>query len=200
MDTTLQNYLNGLCCSAPPPPAPANYNFDVESSNWAGVGIANQNSFNSVLGVTTGAFKITGNKIEAEILTISSDLFNLNNTNVSKLNYITFEGIKDLRLEYNLIADFNPNLPLPNSLKSLFLNNNQMVSFAPAQPLPPSLQYLYLQNNLMTNNGYINSEIWANNQTPFTSSCEINFNGNVNSVSGTNLEAILISKNAVITT
>lgn len=200
MNTTLQDYLNGLCCSATPTPTPANYNFDVESSNWAGVGITNQASFNSVLGVTTGAFQTTGNKIQAEILTISSNLFNLNNTNVSKLNYITFEGIKDLRLEYNLIADFNPNLPLPNSLKSLFLNNNQMVSFAPTHPLPASLQYLYLQNNLMTKNGYSNSEIWANNQTTFNSSCEINFNGNVNSIEGTNLQSILLTKNAVIIT
>ena len=198
MDTTLQNYLNGLCCSAPPPPPPANYNFDVESSNWAGAGITNQASFNSVLGVSTGSFQITGNKIEAEILTISSNLFNLNNTNVSKLNYITFEGIKDLRLDYNLIADFNPNLPLPSSLKSLFLSNNQIVSFAPTYPLPPSLQYLYLQNNLMTNNGYVNSEAWANNQIPFTSSCEINFNANIDSVSGTNLEAILLTKNTIV--
>lgn len=198
MDITLQNYLNGLCCSAPPPPPPANYNFDVESSNWAGSGIANQSSFNAVLGVTTGAFKITGNKIEAEILTISSNMFNLNNTNVSKLNYITFEGIKDLRLDYNLIADFNPSLPLPNSLKSLFLSNNQIVSFAPTYPLPPSLQYLYFQNNLITSSGYVNSENWANNQIPFTSSCEINFNGNVNSIEGTNLQSILLTKNSVI--
>ena len=52
----------------------------------------------------------------------------------------------------------------------------------------------------MTNNGYSNSEIWANNQTPFSSSCEINFNGNVNSIEGANLQSILLSKNAVIIT
>jgi Leucine-rich repeat (LRR) protein len=196
MDTTLQNYLNGLCCSATPP-TPL-YNFDVESSNWAGVGITNQASFNSVLGVATGAFQITGNKIQAEILTTSSSMLNLINTNILKLNYITFEGIKDLRLDYNLIADFNPIFPLPSSLKSLYLINNQMVSFAPTYPLPPSVQYLSLKNNLITNTGYSNSEAWANNQIPFTSSCEIDLNGNIDSVSGTNLESILLTKNATV--
>ena len=98
METALQDYLNGLCCSAPPP---ANYNFDVESSNWAGAGITNQTSFNSVLGVTTGAFQITGNKIEAEILTLTDNSLILISKNITNVNYITVNGLETLILNSN---------------------------------------------------------------------------------------------------
>jgi hypothetical protein len=57
---------------------------------------------------------------------------------------------------------------------------------------------LDLTGNLMTTAGYINSEPWANAQTPFTSGCGVVFTGNVNSITGTNLESILISKNCII--
>jgi len=51
----------------------------------------------------------------------------------------------------------------------------------------------------MTIAGYTASETWANAQPSFTSSCNIYFNDNIDSVSGTDLETILISKNCIVT-
>jgi Leucine-rich repeat (LRR) protein len=108
-------------------------------------------------------------------LTINGGVLNLQSKNITNVNYITVEG-----------------------LTSLYLNDNQIVNFNPTYPLPASVQYLYLQNNLMTNTGYSNSQTWANNQMPFNNPCEINFNGNIDSVSGTNLESILLTKNTTV--
>ena len=51
----------------------------------------------------------------------------------------------------------------------------------------------------MTTAGYTGSEPWANSQTSFTSTCDVNFNNNINSVTGTNLSTILGTKNCTIT-
>jgi uncharacterized lipoprotein YajG len=77
----------------------------------------------------------------------------------------------------------------------LFLNDNQIVIFNPTNELPISLIQLALNNNQMTTAGYIVSETWANAQTIFIFLNNVNFAGNPNSVSGTNLETILITKN-----
>jgi hypothetical protein len=50
----------------------------------------------------------------------------------------------------------------------------------------------------MTTAGYTASEPWANNQPSFTNNCNIRFNNNINSVTGTNLASILLTKNATI--
>ena len=50
----------------------------------------------------------------------------------------------------------------------------------------------------MTLAGYTASEVWANAQPAFTNPCYVYFNGNTDSIAGTNLEAILITKNCVI--
>jgi hypothetical protein len=50
----------------------------------------------------------------------------------------------------------------------------------------------------MTTAGYTTSQTWANAQTSFTSLCTVSFTGNVNPISGTNLETILISKNCLV--
>jgi hypothetical protein len=57
---------------------------------------------------------------------------------------------------------------------------------------------LDLAGNLMTTAGYTISETWANAQTSFTSPCVVVFTLNVNSITGTNLETILISKNCLV--
>ena len=72
------------------------------------------------------------------------------------------------------------------------------MAFNPTIPLPTSLEILDLTGNLMTTAGYTTSETWANAQTSFTSLCAIVFTANVNSITGTNLESILISKNCSI--
>lgn len=87
-----------------------------------------------------------------------------------------------------------------NISQSLYLSGNQIVAFNPAIPLSNSLLSLHLDFNQMTIQGYIDSEVWATNQPSFTSTCEVNFSDNIDSVVGTNLETILLSKNCTITT
>jgi hypothetical protein len=50
----------------------------------------------------------------------------------------------------------------------------------------------------MTTAGYTTSQTWANAQTSFTSLCAVTFAGNVNPISGTNLETILTGKNCLV--
>jgi len=107
-------------------------------------------------------------------------------------------GLQRLDLSVNQIVDFNPSIALPIGLQRLGLSVNQIVDFNPSIALPIGLQYLYLGDNQMTIAGYTASETWANAQPSFTSSCNIYFNDNIDSVSGTDLETILISKNCTI--
>ena len=96
----------------------------------------------------------------------------------------------------NTITEFYYALPI--GLQNLGLAHNQIVDFNPSIALPIGLQYLGLGNNQMTIAGYTASETWANAQPSFTSSCNVYFTSNIDSVSGTNLETILISKNCTI--
>jgi hypothetical protein len=107
-------------------------------------------------------------------------------------------GLQNLGLDGNQIVDFNPSIALPIGLQSLGLSSNQIVDFNPSIALPIGLQYLYLGYNQMTIAGYTASETWANAQPSFTSSCNVYFTSNIDSVSGTDLETILISKNCTI--
>lgn len=195
MEQTIQDYFNGLCCTEPALP----YNFDVESSDWASVGITDQATFNSVLGVTTGAFAITGNKIEAEILTMVGSVLDLGDKKITNVNYITnIAGLLQIQLRYNLFTEFNPTKPLPNTLTNLRLNNNALTFFNPSIPLPITLSAVTIDYNEIDIAGYTTSETWANAQPAFTNNCEITFSNNIDSVSGTNLETILLTKNTTI--
>ena len=107
-------------------------------------------------------------------------------------------SLTDLYLYNNQIVTFNPSIALPSSLTYLGLYDNQIEIFNPTIPLPSSLTWLNLDNNQMTLAGYTASEVWATNQPAFTNPCTVYFDNNANSVSGTNLEAILITKNCVI--
>jgi hypothetical protein len=80
-------------------------------------------------------------------------------------------------------------------LKTLTLQGNKIVTFNPSLSLPTSLTTLQMRSNLMTTAGYTNSEAWANAQPSFTSTCNVDFRTNVNSVNGTNLRTILLTKN-----
>ena len=51
----------------------------------------------------------------------------------------------------------------------------------------------------MTLADYTASEAWANAQPAFTNPCNVYFGNNIDSISGTNLEAILLTKNCIIT-
>jgi len=117
-------------------------------------------------------------------------------------NIVTFNpafplpaSLTNLDLGNNDIVTFNPTFPLPSTLDFLNLGFNDIVIFNPTHPLPTSLNQLTLSSNQMTTAGYTASEPWANAQPAFSSPCNILMLGNVNSVSGTNLRAILVTKN-----
>jgi len=107
-------------------------------------------------------------------------------------------GLQSLNIAENLITVFNPSIALPIGLQYLGLGSNQIVDFNPSIALPIGLQSLELGFNQMTIAGYTASETWANAQPSFTSSCNVYFTNNIDSVSGTDLETILISKNCTI--
>jgi hypothetical protein len=104
-------------------------------------------------------------------------------------------SLTQLQLQGNQIVTFDPTLSLPSSLIELDLSGNQIVIFNPSNELPISLTQLNLANNQMTIAGYTASETWANTQTSFSGLNTVPFTGNVNSVSGTTLESILLTKN-----
>jgi hypothetical protein len=105
-----------------------------------------------------------------------------------------------LTLDSNQITTFNPSIALPSGLQVLGLSGNRIVVFNPSIVFPISLISLELDNNLMTTAGYSASEGWATIQPSFTNVCTVIFAGNANSVSGTNLETILLTKNTTIIT
>ena len=130
---------------------------------------------------------------------------NLLGLNLSNNQIVTFNpsialptNLLGLNIDNNQIVTFNPSIALPITFNLLSLRGNQIVAFNPTIPLPTSLEILDLTGNLMTTAGYTTSETWANAQTSFTSLCAIVFTANVNSITGTNLESILISKNCSI--
>lgn len=103
-------------------------------------------------------------------------------------------GLIDLSLSNNQIVEFNPSIALPSNLIGLYLLRNNIVSFNPSIPLPETLQMLILSNNQMTTAGYTASETWANGMHDAPLGGVIQFDGNVDSVGGTNLETILDNK------
>jgi hypothetical protein len=103
-------------------------------------------------------------------------------------------SLLELQLSNNNIVTFNPTTPLPSSLLILNILDNQIVIFNPSLALPIGLSSLGLSDNQMTTAGYTGSEPWANAMTVIPSRGGIYFNDNIDSVSGTNLETILIAK------
>jgi len=179
------------------------------------------NDDNDLTNIVISNFSIVGNRItcnlsaDGTILDLSlmqvTDITSIGN--LGQLQYLDLNSnqiinfdptialpisLKYLYLYNNQIITFDPTIALPSSLQVLYLNNNQIITFDPTIALPISLKSLYLYNNQMTIAGYTASETWANTQPIFTSLCNVFFNSNIDNVSGTNLEAILISKNCQV--
>jgi hypothetical protein len=107
-------------------------------------------------------------------------------------------SLQYLYLINNQIITFNPTIALPTNLLELRLDNNNIVTFNPSIILPTGLSNLGLSSNQMTTAGYTSSEPWANAQPAFSPNCSTFFPGNSNSITGTNLETILLTKNCTI--
>jgi Leucine-rich repeat (LRR) protein len=107
--------------------------------------------------------------------------------------------LKILNVSQNPITSFNPTLALPSGLLTLYLSQTQIVSFNPTNPLPSSITTLWFNSSQMTTAGYTASEPWANAMSVIPGRGNVQFTGNINSVSGTNLQTILISKGWTVT-
>ena len=186
------------------------YNFDLTSPNWASEGVTDEVSFinwlatrsynddNDLTNIVVTDFNFEGDRIFCNMTADGTtyELGSLGLENADKIGVVN--GLNTLRLNNNQIVTFNPTIPLQSSLDYLDLSRNQIVTFNPTIPLPSSLTYLRLNENQMTLAGYAASDAWANTQPAFTNLCFVYFDLNIDSISGTNLEAILITKNCVI--
>ena len=183
--------------------------FDV-TADWASAGVTDEQSFISFLETTRGirgngftnvivnGFSLKGEKIECS-LEAEGSFFDLTFMGITEAR--SFGDIKDLtvlQLNNNQIVDFNPSIALPTSLTRLSLDNNQIVSFNPSIALPTSMVVVDLSSNYMTLLGYEESEYWANNQPSFVNDCQFIFQSNPDSITSTNLEQILLTKNVII--
>ena len=220
------------------------YNFDVDSSDWSLSGITDKASFESVLGVTTTEFSISGGNIKAFIDNVVDNTLDISSKNITNVNFITIDnltylylinnqivnfntsialpnnledldlshnqivnfnptvalpsGLININLRYNQIVNFNPTVALPSSLTYLSVTHNKIVNFNPTVALPSALTHLDLRNNKMTTSGYTASEVWANAQPSFINTCNIYFSDNINSITGTTLKTLLLTKNVNI--
>ena len=159
------------------------YNFDLTTPNWASQGVTDKVSFinrirsiSNFTNIVVTDFNFVGDRIFCNMTADGTfyDLSNLGLVNADKIGVVN--GLTTLQLNFNQIVTFNPTIPLPSSLTLLDLNFNQM-----------------------TLAGYTASEAWANAQPAFTNPCNVHFIGNIDSITGTNLEAILLTKNCIIT-
>jgi hypothetical protein len=245
MNTELEDFFNGLCCTQP-----TNYNFDI-TADWIGQDVTNKVNFisfmegNGLSNITVDDFSLSENRLQCNLSASVVEQYALDGLNVTQLNKIG--NIIDENFEYmyfynnNFIYDpkvvikaskliiqnnntpysFNPTLPLYEQTTTLQIINDSINGFNPTLPLPSNLMYLELDNNsnlssstfcntnslpitltsIKLNNcsftlaDYSNLESWANAQPSFTNTCIVNLEANIDSVSGTNLESILISKN-----
>lgn len=130
-----------------------------------------------------------------QLLGLSDNLF----TDAGVNNLVLPDSLQILYLNRNQIVNFDPTLPLPSGLENLQLGSNQIVTFNPTLPLPSGLVLLYLSNNQMTTAGYTASEPWANAMSIIPGRGSVYFSGNVNSITGTNLETILTAKGWTVT-
>ena len=184
MQQAIQDYLNGLCCPEPVVPL---FNFDV-TANWA-TGDANfpvtdQSSFEAFLAsreglvdfcnltnITITDFVLTNGRLQCN-LTANGTILDLTLMGITQcLSFGNITGLIQVYFISNNMSAFNPNFGLQNSLEVIDLTDNQF-----------------------TTASYTSMEFWANNLHNAPSGGIIIFSNNIDSVTGTNLEAILISK------
>lgn len=208
MQNDLEDFFNGICCG----PIVEPFNFDVDSSNWAGLGITDQATFGSYYGVTTDYFVLSATNIKANI-TICDINFNLLQSNITavrklpNLVYTTLNlynnqisvftaelasTITTINLSVNQLTSFNP-ISWPIGLQNLQIAGNLLTQFNPTALMPNTVVNINLGYNQFNTAGYIASEPWANSLHSTTAG-NIFIDSNTNSASGTNLESILVGK------
>ena len=187
--------------------------FDV-TADWAniyGFPVTDQASFeyflqnysyssltNDLTDIVITDFSLISNRLTCNLQANGTTL-SLAASDVSEFNSIgNINGLVNIDLYSSALNTFNPTKALPDTLTYLSLNSADLVEFNPIITLPTTLTMLNLNNNYFTPSGYTASEQWATLQPSFNSPCTISIKYGENSVSGTNLEAILISKNCIV--
>jgi hypothetical protein len=210
MDIVLENYLNSICCEEIVEP----FNFDV-TANWAGSSypVTDQASFEAFLSERSGGndpcdltnivvtnFELVGDTLRCNLTAdgTSLDLGYMGISETENFAIGNINGLKYIYFEQNPMTDFNAITPLPNGLLILDFYNSGLRRITSQTTFPTSLTSLSFISCEFDLNGYIESEVWANAQPAFTNVCNVSFNNNIDSVAGTNLEAILISKNCTV--
>lgn len=122
-------------------------------------------------------------------------IFEFSQSNLTNIDFILPVNVSNLFFAGNKINSITS--VFPNNLTFLTLDGNLLESFT--NQLPETLTTLDLSNNLLTTSSYITMEDWATNLPTFTSECQMIFTGNIDSITGTGLETILLTKNVVIT-
>jgi len=214
--TEIQNITFEVNDILPPEP---DYNFDMTSSNWGT--IVDAESLANFIGDAPliEEFSLIDGRIRC-IITGGSNQYNFVNKNITEVNIMSVPGALRLFLNVNLLTNFNPIKPLPDTLTDLWIRDNQLSSFNLDFNLPPNLAIINLINNLFTSfdsnivlpstmtnlflnlnqittAGYAQSENWANLQP--NDNAFISFTGNPDSPVGTNFKTILNSKGYNVT-
>ena len=191
-----------------------NFIFDV-TADWAnptGIPVTDQASFefflqnysyysltNDLTDIVITDFSLVSNRLTCNLQANGTTLTLAGSYFVSEFNSVgNIKGLVNIDLYAAALNTFNPTKALPDTLTYLSLNSADLVEFNPIITLPTTLTMLDLNNNFFTPSGYTASEQWATLQPSFNSLCTISTEFNENSISGTNLETILISKNCIV--
>ncbi len=183
-------------------PAP---NFDV-TADWnltTPAPVTDETSFrnflnngnNDLTNIQIVNFSLIGGQLKCYLLADGTtlDISNLDLSRIDLLNRVN--GLETVNTSYNIGAEA---YSLPSGIKSLLSSNIGAGFFIFVFELPITLVAIDFSYNQMTLSGYTSSEAYWTAHPPFTNPCTIRFDGNPDSITGTNLEAILLNKNVII--
>lgn len=133
------------------------------------------NGINDLTNIQIGNFSLVSGRLTCYLEADGTVLYLGDLSIVKSKAFGKIIGLEEITIANNFNVDFNLNYNLPKSLIKLDLNYNQM-----------------------TLAGYTASEPWANNLPVFTNPCTMQFSVNPDSILGTNLYTILLTKNVII--
>lgn len=190
------------------------YNFDLTMSFWdlvqingATTPVVDQATFeqwllggtlngqtNNLTSVSVSNFIFDGSRLRCNLYA-SGTFFAVYATDTMNLNKLGILEVDSLELRYNSdVTSYKPKFYNPN-LKQLDLSSCSLTKIDVSLKIPSTATHIFFTSNLITNQGYIESEDWANGLPVVpTGQCTIDFQGNTDPVSGTNLETILTTK------
>lgn len=173
---------------------------DVDSFlYWLSMGANIETFVNDLSDAVVTDFSLIDGRLRCNLSSSSGTQIVLDNLEISEINSIgDIPNLEYLYLNTNNITsvDFLNN---HTNLQQIYLYGNALSSVPAFQSLS-SLLSLNLANNELTSLSYTEAETMASEIVEFPSTCNISFTGNTDSVSGTTLQTILISKNCNVIT